>query len=67
MFNKKKDYRFDEEIKPQCPDPFKDKVKCETCKCWVDKKDAQEIKKWGQDFIQQELNFAQQVANSIII
>ena len=24
-------------------DCFKDKVKCEICKCWLDKKDAQEI------------------------
>jgi hypothetical protein len=25
-------------------DCFKDKVKCETCKHWIDKKDAQEVK-----------------------
>lgn len=36
MFNKPKEV-------PQCPDPFKDKVKCETCRCWVDKSDAQKV------------------------
>lgn len=25
---------------PVCPDPFADKVKCEVCKCWIDKEDA---------------------------
>lgn len=33
MFNKK----------PQCPDPFADKVKCDECKHWIDKSDAQEV------------------------
>lgn len=28
----------------KCPDPFKDKVKCEKCKCWLDKSDAQEVR-----------------------
>lgn len=27
----------------ECPDPFKDKVKCDKCKCWIDKNDAQII------------------------
>lgn len=31
-------------FKTQCPDPFKNKVKCEECKHYVDKYDAQEIK-----------------------
>jgi len=33
--------RQQENLERSIPDPFADKVKCETCKCWVDKKDAQ--------------------------
>ncbi len=34
----------DREVIVGCPDPFKDKVKCETCRCWLDKGDAQEVR-----------------------
>lgn len=30
-----------------CPDPFKDKVKCEECKCWLDKYDAKKLTVYG--------------------
>jgi hypothetical protein len=36
---------------PQCPeqaDPFEDKVKCTTCKHYIDKLDAQEVKVSGR-------------------
>ena len=28
----------------KCPDPFANKVKCETCKCWLDRDDASRVK-----------------------
>lgn len=35
---------FSEEKTPlKDSDPFKDKVKCETCKCWLDKSDAHRV------------------------
>ena len=27
----------------KCPDPFKDKVKCRECRCWLDKSDSHEV------------------------
>lgn len=42
--------------KQECPDPFKDKVKCEECKHYVDKSDAQEMKTGSKlDFIGDDL------------
>lgn len=31
----------------ETPDPFADKVKCETCKCFLDRRDAQQVKVYG--------------------
>lgn len=39
--NKTKDTPMD------CPDPFKNKVKCEECKHYVDKSDAFSVKIWS--------------------
>lgn len=32
-----------EETKESCPDPFKNKVKCEVCRCWIDLSDAKSV------------------------
>lgn len=34
---------FGKKPSPECPDPFANKVKCEECKHWIDKIDAQEV------------------------
>lgn len=35
------------EDKKECPDQFKDKVKCAECLCWLDKDDAKIVTYYG--------------------
>lgn len=39
--------KLDHEIIEKCPDPFKDKVKCAECRCWLDKSDAYKVENYG--------------------
>lgn len=41
---------FNEKEECECPDPFKDKVKCDECRCWIDKKDAQKVEYYNDGY-----------------
>jgi len=43
----------------KCPDPFADKVKCEVCKCWLNKGDAHIVNRFPTHILPPESFFCQ--------